>query len=49
MAIFPNLCVPAERDLRFASTGSNYNPLNTQCMDACPAVFKRDGYSFRLS
>ena len=26
MAIFPNLCVPAERDLRFASTGSNYNP-----------------------
>jgi hypothetical protein len=41
MAIFPNLCVPAERDLRFASTGSNYNPRNTQCMDACPAVFKR--------
>ena len=26
MAIFPNLYVPAERDLRFASTGSNYNP-----------------------
>ncbi len=26
MAIFPNLCVPDERDLRFASTGSNYNP-----------------------
>jgi hypothetical protein len=26
MAIFPNLCVPGERDLRFASTGSNYNP-----------------------
>ncbi len=24
MAIFPNLCVPDERDLRFASTGSNY-------------------------
>ena len=34
--IFPNLCVPAERDLRFASTGSNYNPRNTQCIPACP-------------
>ena len=45
MAIFPNLCVPDERDL---STGSNYNPRNTQCMDACPAVFKRGGYNFRL-
>ena len=43
--IFPNLYVPAERDL---STGSNYNPRNTQCMDACPAVFYRDGYNFRL-
>jgi hypothetical protein len=29
MAIFPNLCFPAGRDLRFASTGSNYNPRNT--------------------
>ena len=48
MAIFYNLCVPGERDLRFASTGSNYNPRNTQCMDACPAVFKRGGYDFRL-
>ena len=36
MAIFSNLYVPDERDLRFASTGSNYNPRNTQCMDACP-------------
>jgi len=26
MAIFPNLCVSAERDLRFALTVSNYNP-----------------------
>jgi len=41
MAIFPNLCVPAERDLRFASTGSNYNPRNT-IMYSC-------GYNFRLS
>jgi hypothetical protein len=32
MAIFPNLYVPDERDLRFASTGSNYNPRNTQCI-----------------
>jgi len=24
------------------------NPRNTQCMDACPAVFKRGGYNFRL-
>jgi hypothetical protein len=48
MAIFPNLYVPDERDLRFASTGSNYNPRNTQCMDACPAVFERGGYNFRL-
>jgi hypothetical protein len=43
MAISRNLCVPDERDLRFASTGSNFNPRNTQCMDACPAVFKRGG------
>jgi hypothetical protein len=28
MAIFPNLYVPDERDLRFASTGSNFNPRN---------------------
>ena len=48
MAIFPNLYVPDERDLRFASTGSNYNPRNTQCMDACPAVFERGGCNFRL-
>jgi hypothetical protein len=25
----PNICVPAERDL---STGSNFNPRNTQCI-----------------
>jgi len=43
--IFPNLCVPDERDL---STGSNYNPQNTKCMDACPAVFKQGGCNFRL-
>ena len=48
MAIFPNLYVPDERDLRFASTGSNFNSRNTKCMDACPAVFKRGGYNFRL-
>jgi len=29
MAIFPNFCVPDERDL---STGSNFNPRNTQCI-----------------
>ena len=29
--------------VRFASTGSNLNPRNTQCMDACPAAFKRGG------
>ncbi len=29
----PNFCVPDERDL---STGSNFNPQNTLCMDACP-------------
>jgi hypothetical protein len=28
----PNLSVPDERDLRFASTGSNFNPRNTQCI-----------------
>jgi hypothetical protein len=32
-ANFSNFCVPDERDL---STGSNFNPQNTQCMDACP-------------
>ena len=37
MAIFPNLCVPDERDL---STGSNYHPRNTS-MYSC-------GYNFRL-
>ncbi len=31
--LLPNFCVPDERDL---STGSNFNPQNTQCMDACP-------------
>ena len=37
-AYLPNLCAPDERDLRFASTGSNFNPLrrinprNTQCI-----------------
>jgi len=30
------------------TSGSNYNPRNTQCVDACPAVFKRGGYNFRL-
>ena len=29
------------------TSDSNYNPRNTQCMDACPAVFKRGGYNFR--
>jgi hypothetical protein len=27
-----NFCVPDERDLRFASTGSNFNPRNTPCI-----------------
>ena len=40
MAIFRNLFVPDIRDL---STGSDFNPQNTKCMDACPAVFKRGG------
>jgi|LGVF01.1.fsa_nt_gb hypothetical protein len=40
MAIFYNLCVPGERDLRFGSTGSNYNSRNT-LMYSC-------GYDFRL-
>jgi len=40
MAIFP----PAIS----GTAGSNFNPRNTQCMDACPAVFKRGGYNFRL-
>ncbi len=48
MAIFHDLCVPDERDLRFASTGSNYNLEILQWMDASPAVFKRGGYNFRL-
>jgi hypothetical protein len=26
----PDFCVPDERDLRFASTGSNFNPRNIQ-------------------
>jgi hypothetical protein len=29
----PNFCVPDGRDL---STGSNFNPQNTQCIPACP-------------
>jgi len=40
MGIFP----PANS----GTSGSKYNPRNTQCMDACPAVFKRGGYNFRL-
>ncbi len=31
--LLPNFCVPDERDL---STGSNFNPQNTQCIPACP-------------
>ncbi len=31
--LLPNFCVPDERDL---TIGSNFNPQNTQCMDACP-------------
>ncbi len=31
-AYLPNICVPDERDLRFASTGSNFNPRNTTCI-----------------
>ncbi len=30
------------------TSDSNSNPRNTKCMDACPAVFKRGGYNFRL-
>ena len=30
------------------TSDSNYYPRNTKCMDACPAVFKRGGYNFRL-
>ena len=30
--LLPNSCVPDGRDLRFASTGSNFNPRNTQCI-----------------
>jgi hypothetical protein len=51
MAIFPNLCVPAERDLRFASTGSNYNPRNTSMYSCLPRRSGRSywgGYNFRL-
>ena len=40
MVIFP----PATS----GTSGSNYNPRNTQCMDACPTVFKRGGYNFLL-
>ena len=31
-AYLSDFCVPDERDLRFASTGSNFNPRNTQCI-----------------
>ena len=31
-AYLPNLCAPDERDLCFASTGSNFNPRNAQCI-----------------
>jgi hypothetical protein len=34
--LLPNSGVPDNRDL---STGSNFTPQNTQCMDACPDVF----------
>jgi hypothetical protein len=27
-----DICVPDERDLRFALTGLNFNPRNTQCI-----------------
>ena len=30
------------------TSDENYNPRNTQCMDARPTVFKRSGYNFRL-
>ena len=40
--IFPNLFVPAERDLRFASTGSNYNSRNTQCFHVVIIFFILD-------
>jgi len=30
--LFPNSCVPHGRDLRFPSTGSNFNPQNIQCI-----------------
>jgi len=31
-AYLSDICVPDERDLRFASTGSNFNPRNTTCI-----------------
>ena len=31
-----NFCVPDGRDLRFATTSSNFNPRNTQCIRARP-------------
>jgi len=34
--LLPNSGVPDRRDLRFASTDSNFNPQNTQCIPACP-------------
>ena len=30
--LLPNSCVPDGRDLRFASTGSNFNPQNALCI-----------------
>jgi len=35
MALLPNLIVPDERDL---STGSNFNPQNTQCIPAVKII-----------
>ena len=30
--LLPDICVPDEQDLRFASTGSDFNPRNTTCI-----------------
>jgi len=48
-AYLPDFCVPDERDLRFASTGSNFNPRNTTCIQpkgiyyAAPVVDPPEG------
>ena len=34
--LLPNSIVLDNRDLHFASTGSNFNPQNTLCIPACP-------------